>query len=92
MPARIAHTFCVLVVGSSAAFGGDCLPDLDGSGDVATPDLVNMLGQWGPCPIKNQCIGDINNDGVVDMLDMVFVLDCWGPCPCNPPGATELFD
>ena len=45
MPARIAHTFCVLVVGSSAAFGGDCLPDLDGSGDVATPDLLNVLAQ-----------------------------------------------
>ncbi len=92
MPTRIACAVAVAALASAGVRAGDCLPDLDGSGDVSVVDLVNLLGQWGPCPIKMPCTGDINVDDVVDELDLIVMLDCWGPCPCNPPGTTELFD
>ncbi len=25
-------------------------PDFDGDGEVAVPDLLQMLARWGPCP------------------------------------------
>ena len=28
--------------------GGD--PDFDGNGTVGTSDLLELLGNWGPCP------------------------------------------
>ena len=28
----------------------ECLPDLDGSGNVGVKDLLILLGAWGPCP------------------------------------------
>ncbi len=32
------------------AGGNTCLGDLDGSGAVGVPDLLILLGAWGPCP------------------------------------------
>jgi len=72
-----------------ALAGPTCLPDIDGSGDVGTTDLLDLLANWGPC---DACPADINSDGVVDILDLLLLLECWGLCPCRPPVIPEVFD
>jgi len=48
--------------------------DLDGLVDII--DLLQVLGQWGPCP--RECPGDVDGDGEVGILDFLAVLSAWG--------------
>lgn len=52
-------------------------PDLDGDGVVGVTDLLDLLGNWGPCP---GCAADLNSDGVVSTVDLLELLGSWGGC------------
>ncbi|MHC4414987.1 MAG: hypothetical protein ACYS0G_06870 [Planctomycetota bacterium] len=53
--------------------------DLDGDGTVGVPDLLFLLGAWGPCPDPPQaCPADLNGDGFVGILDLLILLANWG--------------
>ncbi len=52
-----------------------CPADLDGSGQVAVPDLLILLAAWGsPGP------GDLDGSGTVGINDLLAMLESWGPC------------
>ena len=54
----------------------DAIPgDLNGDGLVDVNDLLEQLGQWGPC---SNCSGDLNNDGVVSVDDVLILLGNYG--------------
>ena len=48
--------------------------DLDGSGDVAAPDLGALLNSWGTP------IADLNADGDTNAQDLAIMLSAWGQC------------
>jgi probable HAF family extracellular repeat protein len=53
--------------------------DLDGDGVVGFPDLLIVLGAWGPCPPPpDHCPADIDRDGEVGFADLLIVLGKWG--------------
>lgn len=54
-----------------------CTGDVDGDGQVAVTDLLDVLGGWGPNPGDP---ADINGDGTVDVIDLLLLLAAWGPC------------
>jgi len=58
----------------------ECIADLDGNGKVRVPDLIILLGAWGPCPAP--CPADIHGsgDGIVRLDDILLLLGSWGPC------------
>ena len=60
---------------------GKCAWDLDGNGSVGVPDLLSLLGSWGPCPPKGDCPADFDNSGDVGVSDFLELLGNWGPCP-----------
>ncbi len=64
-----------------------CVGDLNLDGAVNVFDLLDLLGQWGPCPPDQDCSADMNGDGAVNVMDLLILLDAWGPCP-EPPVAT----
>jgi T5SS/PEP-CTERM-associated repeat protein len=49
--------------------------DLTGDGVVDVFDLLELLGDWGPCA---ECPADLNDDGVVDVFDLLALLGAWG--------------
>jgi hypothetical protein len=51
-----------------------CPADLDGSGDVAAPDLGALLNSWGTP------IADLNADGDTNAQDLAIMLSAWGQC------------
>jgi hypothetical protein len=53
-----------------------CLADLDGSGDVAAPDLTILLGAWG-----FGGAADFDHNGAVNAADLTILLGAWGDCP-----------
>ncbi len=58
-----------------------CLADLDCDGDVGVPDLLILLGSWGPCPAPPApCDADLDCDGSVGVSDLLILLGEWGPC------------
>jgi len=68
-----------------------CMGDINGDGQVSTPDLLALLSAWSPpgvqtCPPPQNgacapdCPADLNGDGVVDTRDMNLLLANWGPC------------
>ena len=59
----------------------DCPWDLDGDAVVGVPDLLSLLGSWGPCPPKGDCPADFDGSGDVGVKDLLFLLGNWGPCP-----------
>ncbi len=73
--------------------GLPCPADLDGpqgvpDGDVGVPDLLVLLGAWGPCdkPCPPTCPADFDGpqgvpDCEVGVPDLLFLLGNWGPCP-----------
>jgi hypothetical protein len=82
----LALVIFVLSTGFGSALGGaPCPGDVDGSGDVAFPDLVAVLSTWGPCP---GCPEDVDGDGSVTFDDLLVVLSRWGACPFD--GVTLL--
>lgn len=54
-----------------------CPADLDGDGAVAVTDLLEMLGDWGPCW---GCPADVDGDGAVGVTDLIALLGAWGAC------------
>jgi hypothetical protein len=54
-----------------------CPEDLDGSGAVDFPDLLQVLAAWGPC---SSCPQDLDGSGDVAFPDLLAVLAAWGPC------------
>jgi hypothetical protein len=88
-------------VGDADPVGGDdtpgatntscpCLADLDATGDVGLPDLLELVALWGPCA---GCEADFSSDGCINAPDLAFLLESWGPCPSAPvPGKSERFN
>lgn len=55
-----------------------CDSDLDASGVVDLPDLLELLGSFGTCGPTP----DFNNSGLVDLADLLFLLSNFGTvCP-----------
>ncbi len=54
---------------------GLIIGDLDGDGQVRVPDLVILLGAWGPNPGHP---ADLDGDGEVRVPDLVILLGSWG--------------
>lgn len=54
-----------------------CAADLDGSGAVDVPDLLQVIGAWGATGVPQ----DLDGDGVVGVGDLLQVIAAWGPCP-----------
>ena len=52
--------------------------DLNGDGVVATADLLQLLGAWGPCGDCGNCPEDLNGDCVVSTADLLIMLANWG--------------
>ena len=50
-----------------------CTADLDGDGFVATPDLILLLGQWGPCPDAT-CSADLDANNTIGIPDLLVLL------------------
>ena len=67
------------VDGNSVPDTCECLADADASGTVGIVDLLDVLKQWGPCPVA--CPADSDADDEVGILDFLRVLSDWGPCP-----------
>ena len=59
----------------------NCPHDLDADGSVGVPDLLWLLGSWGPCPPKVDCPADFDNTGDVGVKDLLVLLGNWGKCP-----------
>ena len=56
---------------------GPCEPDFDGDGFVRVPDLIVLLGAWGP---NSGHHADLDGDGQVGVPDLVILLGDWGAC------------
>ena len=56
---------------------GPCEPDFDGDGFVRVPDLIVLLGAWGP---NSGHQADLDGDGQVGVPDLVILLGDWGTC------------
>jgi ABC-type amino acid transport substrate-binding protein len=69
----------VTIEGGTIVIGSDdCAEDVDGDGVVGFPDLLAVIGAWGPC--GSLCPADADADGVVGLDDLLMVLAAWGPC------------
>lgn len=55
-----------------------CPEDLDGDNEVRVPDLIILLGAWGPNPGHP---ADFDADGEVRVPDLIALLAAWGACP-----------
>ncbi|MDY7108463.1 MAG: NosD domain-containing protein [Planctomycetota bacterium] len=51
--------------------------DIDGDGAVNTPDLLDLLGAWGPCD-DPCCPADLDENGEVGTADLLILLGNWG--------------
>ncbi|MDZ4831227.1 MAG: protein-arginine deiminase family protein [Phycisphaerae bacterium] len=72
-----------LVNGATAGCGSSTCPaDLNGDGDVTSPDLAILLSAWGSA--QGSC-ADLDDDGNVDAVDLAYLLRDWGPCPTKCP-------
>ncbi|MCH7849523.1 MAG: FG-GAP repeat protein, partial [Planctomycetes bacterium] len=68
--------------GSAYLFDASSCPwDLDDNAVVGVPDLLALLGSWGPCPPKGDCPADFDNSNDVGVKDLLILLGNWGPCP-----------
>ena len=61
---------------------GDCVWDVDFSGQVRVPDLIKLLSCWGPLTGDLVCAClDIDSSGDVRVPDLIALLAKWGVCP-----------
>ena len=60
-----------------------CPQDVDLSGDVRVPDLIVLLGCWGPLPGLDPACPCLDDDGSGDIRvpDLIKMLGEWGVCP-----------
>ncbi|MHC5027991.1 MAG: hypothetical protein ACYTGR_14645, partial [Planctomycetota bacterium] len=90
---RLTQEICEAEGGTFQAFGNcqncpgtsTCPWDLNESGDVEVLDLVDLIGNWGPCP--GGCAQDFDDNEDVGVLDLVAIIQNWGMCP--PEGACD---
>ena len=54
-----------------------CRADFDFDGRVRVPDLIILLGAWGPNPGHT---ADFDGDGEVGVPDLIILLAAWGAC------------
>lgn len=66
----------------------NCEADLNCDGEVRVPDLIILLGKWGPCPEPcdpgkpgSTCLGDFDGNCEVRVPDLIVLLGAWGDCP-----------
>ena len=52
--------------------------DVNGDGHVNVDDLLQVITQWGPCPVAGCCPADTNADTVVNVADLLTVINNWG--------------
>lgn len=52
--------------------------DLDFDGQVGVPDLLILLGNWGPCDDCSNCPADLDGDCTVGVKDLLTLLGNWG--------------
>ncbi len=52
--------------------------DLSGDGSVGVPDLLILLGAWGPCADAENCPADLDGSGEVGVPDLLILLGAWG--------------
>ncbi|MCI0363024.1 MAG: hypothetical protein L0Y44_14460 [Phycisphaerales bacterium] len=58
-----------------------CASDLNGDGVTNVIDLLNLIGNWGPCPpCPFVCASDLNHDGVTNVTDLLQLIGSWGAC------------
>jgi len=55
---------------------GTCYGDVNGDGNVSSPDISRLFALWG----STEQFADLNNDGVVSGLDLIVLLALYGPC------------
>lgn len=86
---------CDIATGVSADFNAngtpdecECPADLHPDGVVRVPDLIVLLGGWGPCPLPcapgnalTTCPSDLTGDCSVGVPDLIILLSDWGSCP-----------
>jgi hypothetical protein len=54
-----------------------CSGDVNGDGTVGVDDILQTIGDWGPC---GGCGSDVDGDGVVGVDDLLLILSVWGEC------------
>ena len=54
------------------------LGDLNGDRVVGIPDLLALLGAWGPCSSCSNCPADVDGDCQVSVIDLLILLTNWG--------------
>ncbi len=70
----VNHSVAVFLTPADPLIG-----DLDCDGEVGIIDLLDLLGQWGPCsPPPAECPADLRPDGLVDVVDLLLLLANWG--------------
>ena len=57
-----------------------CATDMNGDFMVGFEELLDVLGNWGPCERGAPCLADMNQSGAVDFEDLLMVLTDWGSC------------
>ncbi|MCI0364122.1 MAG: hypothetical protein L0219_09595 [Phycisphaerales bacterium] len=58
-----------------------CPSDLNSDGVTDVLDLLNLIGNWGPCdPCPSVCPSDLNHDGVTNVTDLLQLIGNWGAC------------
>ncbi len=54
-----------------------CSGDVNGDGTVGVDDILQTIGDWGPC---SGCGSDADGDGMVGVDDLLLILSVWGDC------------
>ncbi|MCP3905105.1 MAG: hypothetical protein GY715_15885 [Planctomycetes bacterium] len=59
-----------------------CPWDLSGNGSVDFADILQVIANWGPCPLPcpPSCFGDLSGNCAVDFADILQIIANWGPC------------
>jgi hypothetical protein len=75
---------CGTITSTSATLTvvNSCPADIEpngGNGFVNIDDLLEIIGEWGPCPAP--CPEDIDGNGFVNIDDLLAVINAWGACP-----------
>lgn len=55
-----------------------CASDFNHDGSTDFNDLLQLLGNWGPCPAP--CVEDLDRSGGIGFDDLLSLLGNWGPC------------
>ena len=61
----------------SDACAAECPGDLNASGAVDFPDLIQLLSAFGACA---GCPEDLDQSDTVEFNDLIALLSVWGPC------------